>query len=137
MLLLLKGGEDVGEDSDSSGNLSDDSVDNMLKNSKIKLDLNKKSADLKNKKQPKKKASEEVFGIPDGSDSEISDFDVDENGAGDDEDDEDEDDEFDEDEEDLFGEKAGEDGDDIDSDEVDEDLVDLYTDLGEFSWNPY
>ena len=109
----------------------------MLKNSKIKQDLDKKSADLKQKKQPKK-ASEEAYGIPDGSDSEISDFDVDENGAGrEDEDEEDEDDEFgDEEEEDLFGEKNGEHEDDIDSDEVDEDLVDLYTDLGELVyWN--
>lgn len=114
---------------ESEGELSDDSVDNMLKKSKIKLDINKKEADLKTKKAPKK--AEETYGIPDGSDSEISDFEVDGNVENGDEEDkeQDEEDELDDEFRNLDGE--GEEEDDLDSDEVDEELVDLYTDLGD------
>lgn len=102
----------------------------MLKKSKIKLDINKKEADMKNIKTPKK--AEETYGIPDGSDSEISDFEVDGNAGGENEDDEEEeeDEEVDDEFRNLDGD--GEEEDDLDSDEVDEDLVDLYTDLGWF-----
>ena len=81
------------------------------------------------KKAPKK--AEETYGIPDGSDSEISDFEVDGNVENGDEEDkeQDEEDELDDEFRNLDGE--GEEEDDLDSDEVDEELVDLYTDLGD------
>ncbi len=98
----------------------------MLKNSKIKLDLQKKGDELlKNKK----KKPEVTYGIPDGSDSEISDFEVEDGKDG--KDDDDDDDDEDEDDEELFDENGDAKEDDIDSDEVDEDLVDLYNDLGD------
>lgn len=127
-------GEDEEDDdlaSDDESILSDDSIANMLKNSKIKTDIKNKEKKLSvsnGKKQVE-------FGIPDGSDSEISDFEVNPNDKDDAEDDEEEEEENDLGEE---GEDDDEDElnldekeDDIDSDEVDEDLVDLYTDLGD------
>ena len=126
--------DDNGDD-DALSELSNDSVGNMLKNSKVKLELNRKEADLKSKKAPKK--LDENYGIPDGSDSEISDFEVDEKNADNEEDDEEEEEEEDDDEEeedediDEETEKNKINLDDIDSDEVDEELVDLYTDLGD------
>ena len=104
---------------------------------------NKKSKNVKN---------DTVFGIPDGSDSEISDFDVEENEDEDDEEgeedeNEDNEEEDDDDDIDLFkGEddedmkttnkkkktkKSAENINDLDSDEIDEDLVDMYGDLGD------
>ena len=127
--------DEADDDDDALSELSNDSVGNMLKNSKVKLELNRKEADLKLKKTPKK--LDENYGIPDGSDSEISDFEVDEKIAEGDDDDEDEedDDDIDEDEEnDDMDEETDKNKinlDDIDSDEVDEELVDLYTDLGD------
>jgi U3 small nucleolar RNA-associated protein MPP10 len=113
-------------DDDDDANLSDDSVENMLKNSKIKAEIKSKSKKLSNKTKIIEKDTE--FGIPDGSDSEIEDFEVNPN--------EEEEEEDDEEEEEVDGEEEieqeeEEDNDDIDSDEVDEDLVDLYTDLGD------
>ncbi len=101
----------------------------MLKNSKIKLDLNRKEEELVKKKTKKPEVS---YGIPDGSDSEISDFEVEggKEGGKDDEYDEDEE-EDEEDDEGLFDENGDVKEEDIDSDEVDEDLVDLYNDLGD------
>jgi len=114
--------------SDDDDNLSDDSVENMLKNSKIKADIKSKSKKLSNKTKVNEKDTE--FGIPDGSDSEIEDFEVNTNEEEEEEEEDDDDDDEEVDEEDEI-EKEAEDNDDIDSDEVDEDLVDLYTDLGD------
>ena len=123
---------DGDEDSDDESGLSDDSVENMLKNSKIKVGIKNKEKILLNAKNGKKKEPEAEFGIPDGSDSEISDFEVNLNEQLDDEEDDDEQEEEDlEDKDDLAEEEEDDDDDDIDSDEVDEDLVDLYTDLGD------
>ena len=125
---------DADDDDDDEGVLSDDSVENMLKNSKIKVDIKNKEKSLVNAKNGKKKVAESEFGIPDGSDSEISDFEVNENPNEKDDDaeeeEEEEDDDDEEEEEDNLN-VEGEEEDDIDSDEVDEDLVDLYTDLGD------
>ena len=136
--------EEDDDDDDDDGFNSDDSVDKLIK-TKVKLN----GAEKKSKKDDESSK----FGIPDGSDSEISDFDVDENGAQDDDEDEDgeeedaengeEDDEDFEDEDEEEDDDEDEEGepkkkskknnklDDIDSDEVDEDLVDLYDDLGD------
>jgi len=116
------------EDDDESV-LSDDSVENMLKNSKIKVDIKNKEKNLVNAKINKKKEAEKEFGIPDGSDSEISDFEVNDNPIDENEEDEEEDVDDEDGENNL--DEEDEEEDDIDSDEVDEDLVDLYTDLGD------
>jgi hypothetical protein len=117
--------EDGFEDEDDE---DEDELDDMIANSKKKLQKN-----------------ETTFGIPDGSDSEISDFEVneddeeeddDEEEEGEEEEDEDDDEDEDEDEEESSDKNskkknkkkgsAADAFDDIDSDEVDEDLVDLY-----------
>jgi hypothetical protein len=81
-----------------------------------------------------------VFGIPDGSDSEISDFEVETNDQDDDDDNEDDedgevlnedDDDDDDDEERIVKKSNKETVDDLDSDEIDEDLIDMYGDLGD------
>jgi U3 small nucleolar RNA-associated protein MPP10 len=90
-------------------------------------------------KASKKKGEEKgVFGIPDGSDSEISDFEVEENDEDDDDEEEegengylDDEDGGDIDDEEDEDDERDEKSDEIDSDEVDEDLVDLYQDLGD------
>ena len=132
--------DDYDDDDDvDDGFNSDDSVDKLIK-TKVKLNGAVKKS--------KKEDESSKYGIPDGSDSEISDFDVDENGAEDDDDEDEEEDaengEEEEDDEDFEDEDEEEDEDepkkkskknnkleDIDSDEVDEDLVDLYDDLGD------
>ena len=85
-------GDDDDEDEENDDLDSDDSLDHLIKSklkSSLKMDDTKKSANKK---------SEETtsYGIPDGSDSEISDFEVNENGDedGDDDENEDEDDKF-------------------------------------------
>ena len=112
--------EDDGEDGDEDSDA--DSVDRLIKSS-LKLKL--ASSGIGKAKPPKDKketAAAAQFGIPDGSDSEISDFEVNDNEDDDEDDDEDED-------EDEEGKKGGldeDEADDLDSDEVDDDLVDLY-----------
>jgi hypothetical protein len=90
--------DDDDDDDDGSGGLdSDDSLDDLIK-SKLKLNLKKKMNDAALNGEVKKTKSDEnkkdeVYGIPDGSDSEISDFDVDvDEGDNDDDDDDDEED---------------------------------------------
>lgn len=114
--------DDDDEDDDDEDN-ENDSLNEMIQFSKSKVDKNTKP----------------TFGIPDGSDSEISDFDVNEpeNGADDDDDDEEEEEdglENDQEDEEILAELNGKiksTVDDLDSDEVDEDLVDLYDNLGD------
>jgi U3 small nucleolar RNA-associated protein MPP10 len=111
--------EEEDEEEDEEGGLSDDSVSNLLKKSRVKQ--SKLSKPKKNDK----------FGIPDADDSEISDFEVEENEEDDDDDDEDEDEEFLNGDNDGLKKKKKKNLEDIDSDEVDDDLVDLYNDLGD------
>jgi len=83
--------EENGDDDDDDGGLdSDDSLDDLIK-SKLKLNLKKKMNGDMQKTQGDENKKDEVYGIPDGSDSEISDFDVDVGEGGDDDDDAEED----------------------------------------------
>ena len=140
--------DDEYSDNDDASNDSDNSLDKLIQ-SKLKSSLKKEA-------KPVKKSETTNYGIPDGSDSEISDFEVNENGEEDEEEDDDEEeegledeeeDEEDDDEDDELDDEDDEEGDskkskskkklssmlleDVDSDEVDEDLVDLYNDLGD------
>ncbi len=121
--------DDDDDDDDDLSEGEEDEVDRLIKESKL---------NGKQKEKNKSNNNNNNFGIPDGSDSEISDFDVNGNAQDAEEDEEEEeeedeelDEEIDDEDEDEDEELGKENEDDIDSDEVDDDLVDMYNDLGD------
>ena len=105
-----------GADDDDDDGLSDDSVGQLIKKSK-KFSLRPPAGSKKSEGDGQEKP---VFGIPDGSDSEISDFEVPQNGEEEDEEEEDDQEVDEEDDEDGFGDDLEEDEEDEEEDEEEE-----------------